>query len=461
MSVEAAIGTGIGTAIGTSIGPGVGSAIGASFGGSAEIGSMASFGHAISSFTPSIDSGFGTTFSPEVLSGGLHKSIGMAEIMATTVPYEVNIGSLNPDLVIPGEPRMVFDDRLFSTMAMPMMEPSFQEFTLPESLRYRGVETRSVLGHTSAITADEDPVVAETMADQKFSDSLTVEIAQLFQTEPINQTFWTGLVTKALSKADPESAYEEEAMVDQNAKPVIIDIYEPQTDWLGISTEQTPNLAPQVKTETVDKPETVAIAAANYSDESIPPPDKPVEENTKEPEEEKLPENKEPVWNIYDLQETWKTAKESLKRRTELGREIVSRAFSDKEAIPAAQIAAEAALLDIPGVFETKEVLQGKLKLPTVQHEVALNAIATGDSYGKTDVAVQKAIYKKVPTEKDHTQQFLLRTEQSKLVAPARLLAEQGAQVILLRKRKLVWETAKKRVGIHPVEMEKVEKNAA
>lgn len=378
----------------------------------------------------------------------MSKPIGMDEIMRTTVPLSVSVDSLNPDRVVPGSPAMALDSRLFSVVeeANPYSAPA-----LPEA------ETRLDLVEAptrSNLYPDVDE--AEAVADKKFTAEMAVQIAELFRDEPEAQTFWTTRVEKALESADPEPK--------QDAEPIVMEIYPPELDTLATGVEPTMQVSPSTETDEEEATSTQIAVQTDSSDENTPPPGKTAEERTNEPEDKEDEEqetSEEPIWNMYRLRPAWRTAKESLKRRAGLGREIVSNAFSQEDEMPAVQIAAEAALLDLPGLAEHKSIFLGKLDYPTIQHEVALSAVAAGTSYAEADKAVQSVIYKKAPREKHDQQVFEEQQEQSKLVLPVRLLAEEGARVIVLRKRKHVWQAIKRRAGIDPVEFERAPEKAA
>ena len=456
MSVEGAIGAAGSIGSAAAIGSGVGSAIGASIGPSIEIGGVGSFGSTISSFSTTIETGLGTTFSPESLSGGMSKSIGMDEIMRTTVPLSVSVDSFNPDRIVPGEPRMVFDPRLFSIMAEPSLSSSKiasepLEAVAPRSLLDASPSRRD-LDNVEA-PSGSDLAVQEAVADRKFTALMALQIAELFRGEPEAQNFWTTHVENIVEETD--------AKPEQNPEPVAVDIYAPKLSVLAPDMEPTMQVSPSTETEEAVASTTQIAVQADSSDENAAPPSNFVIENTAEPEEPETPEEEDPDWNVFKLHKAWKTAKESLKRRAELGRKIVNSAFSHENPMPAKQIAAEAALLDIPDVFETKKIFTGDLNYPTVEYDVALSATAAGTSYAAADHAVQKVIYSKAPTEKHQVSVFEEQVKESKLTGSVKQLAEEGAKAIVLLKQKHVWEAAKRRIGIHPVEIEKAPKATA
>ncbi len=226
--------------------------------------------------------------------------------------------------------------------------------------------------------------------------------------------------------------------------------------------------APQTQTladpqsEAQEEPEEAPVQLKTGSSDRMSPPKKPIVfgQDQKEPEESKGKASKEPKWKVYRITNTWRLATKHLQERLTKAGQIITNAYSQRFTDPKTAIRNQLVKLDWPGLDQEFEILRGDLIYPEVSLRADLALAAAEEDWHSTSRALNGVLYAHPPEGKNRRADLENIVKQSTLVEPAREIAEQGAEYIVLRRGR-VWEPEKRPARTNPIELDKVDEKAA
>lgn len=431
---------------------------------------------AVSSIGSAVESGISHSAAPAMSSigvGGTFEGHFSPSYLGTLPEHTINPSSLNTDRVVP-LPEMVFNQKLFEVVYQAQEKPS--KVSLPDFLglpEYRidpdsfadkteltpisakliweqedrfpfiyqapkvpdkpKAEPAAIFGalqqeEPNSLFSEAKPIAVEeeapgplvfnepnTQLAQREADTHLVEdVKEQLQDQSVwsaeEKTFWENLFERAVTThVQTESSEETEAKITNPASTK-------QGTYVEAQTQASSGAGVEAELELMEQTDILPpdITAIGQGDQ-----------------EEKQPQ-KSPVWQIYQINSLWETAKKELEDRIETARDVVRKAFQAGDPLEA--MTEMAYRLDKPGIDATLKISEGRLIYPQIAnrvHDLEENSDLMKITPEGIEQALEDIVVENKPDEQKVKVNHVATVEQEALAPQARKLAEAGAMFIV------------------------------
>ncbi len=280
----------------------------------------------------------------------------------------------------------------------------------------------------------QKPIVLEPEAQADIIEfSKTISSLQTFGFTKEEEQKWADKFKKALQEKSAAESEPPLNILPQTAEQVEVDLL--------VQVETQAKAEAQAQAETAGQPPVIPpkieIGALDNNESSGPK------------------KTKKPKWEMFTLDNQKRVAKDSLKKRVGVAKDIVEEATLDDPEDIASAIEARIYKLDVPDIAESARIVQGELTIPAVSQYLSADVVSVRDGQDIAEVhnTIVRTLYNHAPTEKVGVLQPGGTIEKEQLPGGAKELAEEGARVIVLRKNR--WVPLEKPSFKDPIEFDK------